>query len=100
MIRERARNGDGSGPASAVPANISGATIDDVLEERRLELAFEHKRWYDIVRRRMGDDVFGPGGFETEILGTANFDASRDYLLPIPAAEVLNNPNLEQNPGY
>ncbi len=100
MIRERARNGDGSGAPSASPANISGATVADVLEERRLELAFEHKRWYDIVRRQMGDEVFGPGGFETELLGTQNFDPSRDYLLPIPPLEITNNPNLTQNPGY
>jgi len=99
MIRERARNGDGTNP-SAVPADISGATIADVLEERRLELAFEQKRWYDIVRRDMGDDVFGPNGFETELQGTANFDKSRDYLLPIPPFEITNNPNLTQNPGY
>lgn len=100
MIRERARNGDGSGTPSAVPANISGATIADVLEERRLELAFEHKRWYDIVRRRMGGEVFGSDGFETELTGTQNFDPSRDYLLPIPPLEITNNPNLTQNPGY
>ena len=98
MIRERARNGDGSGTPSTSPSNISGATIDDVLEERRLELAFEHKRWYDIVRRKMGDQVFGPNGFEGQ--GTANFDSSRDYLLPIPPLEITNNPNLTQNPGY
>jgi hypothetical protein len=96
MIRARARNGNGS----AVPADISGATVADVLEERRLELAFEQKRWYDIVRRRMGDEVFGPNGFETEFLGTSNFDPSRDYLLPIPPIEIANNPNLTQNPGY
>lgn len=100
MVRERARNGNGTGAPSAVPANISGATIDDVLEERRLELAFEHKRWYDIVRRRMGDQVFGPSGFETELQGTQNFSAARDYLLPIPPLEISNNPNLTQNPGY
>ncbi|MFK7934093.1 MAG: RagB/SusD family nutrient uptake outer membrane protein [Saprospiraceae bacterium] len=95
MIRERARNGDGTGAPSAMPANISGATVDDVLEERRLELAFEHKRWYDIVRRRMGEKVFSSNGFETR-----NFDSSRDYLLPIPPLEITNNPNLTQNPGY
>jgi starch-binding outer membrane protein, SusD/RagB family len=100
MIRERARNGDGSDAPSQVPADISGATIDDVLEERRLELAFEHKRWYDIVRRRLGEEVFGPNGFETELQGTQNFDPSRDYLLPIPPIETTNNPNLTQNPGY
>ena len=100
MVRERARNGDGSGTASAFPADISGATIEDVLEERRLELAFEQKRWYDIVRRRMGAEVFGPNGFETEFQGTSNFDPARDYLLPIPPLEIMNNPSLTQNPGY
>ncbi len=100
MVRERARNGDGTSEPSTVPADISGATIADVMEERRLELAFEHKRWYDIVRRRMGDQVFGPNGFETELNGTRNFDASRDYLLPIPPLEIANNPSLTQNPGY
>jgi len=100
MIRQRARNGDGSGAPSAVPADISGATVADVLEERRLELAFEQKRWYDIVRRKMGDQVFGPNGFETELQGTSNFSAARDYLLPIPPLEITNNPNLTQNPGY
>ncbi len=100
MVRNRARNGNGTNSPSAVPANISGATVDDVLEERRLELAFEQKRWYDIVRRRMGDKVFGPDGFETEFQGTENFDPNRDYLLPIPPLEITNNPNLSQNPGY
>ncbi len=100
LIRQRARNGDGSSAPSAVPADISGATVADVLEERRLELAFEQKRWYDIVRRKMGDQVFGPNGFETELQGTQNFDPSRDYLLPIPPLEITNNPSLTQNPGY
>ena len=100
MIRDRARNGDGSSTPSSAPADISGATVADVLEERRLELAFEQKRWYDIVRRDMGPEVFGPSGFETEFLGTTNFDPSRDYLLPIPPFEIANNPNLTQNPGY
>lgn len=99
MLRERARNGDGSGTPSAVPADISGATVEDVLEERRLELAFEHKRWYDIVRRRLGSEAFGPNGLESD-LPTRNFDPSRDYLLPIPPLEITNNPNLTQNPGY
>ena len=100
MIRERARNGDGTSAPGAVPADISTATVADVLEERRLELAFEQKRWYDIVRRKMGNEVFGPNGFEKELLGTQNFDPARDYLLPIPPFEITNNPNLTQNPGY
>ena len=100
MVRERARNGDGTSAPSTVPADLTSATVADVLEERRLELAFEQKRWYDIVRRQLGDEVFGPNGFETELQGTQNFDPSRDYLLPIPPLEITNNPNLTQNPGY
>ena len=100
MVRERARNGDGTSTPSASPADISSASVADVLEERRLELAFEQKRWYDIVRRRMGDEVFGPNGFEQEFQGTKNFNPARDYLLPIPPLEISNNPNLTQNPGY
>ena len=99
IVRERARRGDGSSEPSAVPANISGATVADVLEERRLELAFEHKRWYDIVRRRLGNEVFGSNGLEAE-LPAKSFDPARDYLMPIPPIEITNNPNLTQNPGY
>lgn len=100
IVRARARAGDGTGAPSASPANISGATVNDVLEERRLELAFEHKRWYDIVRRRLGPEVFGPNGLEADLPGTRNFDPARDYLFPIPPFEIANNPNLTQNPGY
>ncbi|WP_299251943.1 RagB/SusD family nutrient uptake outer membrane protein [uncultured Aquimarina sp.] len=94
-VRARARNG------SDFPADASGLSQDDfrtmVLEERRLELAFEFKRWYDIARRKMGTEVFGSTGFEGQ---KANFDVGRDYLLPIPNEEVLRNPNLSQNDGY
>ena len=68
------------------------------MEERRLELSFEFKRWYDIKRRKLGDEVFkGPNSLEPR----ANFSATRDYLMPIPLTELQINPNLApQNPGY
>jgi hypothetical protein len=34
------------------------------------------------------------------ILAIRNFDATRQYLWPIPTKEVLINSNLAQNPGY
>ncbi|MRX64784.1 RagB/SusD family nutrient uptake outer membrane protein [Maribacter luteus] len=97
-IRERARNGNGS----EFPADVSGLSQDDfrtmVLEERKWELAFEFKRWYDIARRKLGVEVFNASGLEGE---KPNFDPAQDYLLPIPADELARNPNLEpQNPGY
>lgn len=99
MNRVRARARNAAGVPSAAPADFTGTlTVNDVLEERRLELAFECKRWYDIVRRRLGDEVFSASGFEG---AKANWDAGTDYLLPLPADELARNPNLlPQNPGY
>jgi hypothetical protein len=101
-VRERARNW--AGTMTDFPANVDAgvsakeAFRDLVLEERRLELAFELKRWYDIKRRQLGDEVFkGPNSLEPH----SNFDASRDYLFPIPGDEIDRNENLKpQNPGY
>jgi starch-binding outer membrane protein, SusD/RagB family len=72
--------------------------IDLVLDDRRLELAFEYKRWYDIKRRNLGVEVFaGPNSLEPH----PNFDPDRDYLMPLPRTELAINPNLlPQNPGY
>ncbi len=109
QLRARARaggninfdgNGYGSYPPSASPADIVGvpsqsAFRDMVLEERRIELSFEFKRWYDIVRRDLGGQAFGPGGLEPQ----PGFESNK-YLLPIPQSEVDLNPNLGQNPGY
>lgn len=100
-VRVRARNWDGvaaSFPEDVAPGLDQGQFIDLVLEERRLELAFEFKRWYDIKRRRMGDVAFkGPDSLEPQ----SGFDASRDYLMPLPRVELDVNPNLApQNPGY
>ena len=35
-----------------------------------------------------------------KILADRKFDASRQYLWPIPSKEILINTNLKQNPGY
>lgn len=98
-------------PPSASPADLSGLSQADfrtrLLEERRFEFAYEMKRWYDIVRRKMGDEVFGPGGLESDVStesgvgpGPKSWNSSRDYLFPLPADELIRNPNLTQNPGY
>ena len=84
--------------ASAEPADHTGTvTADDILEERRLEFAFEGIRWYDIVRRQLGATAFGASGLE----GLKPEFSSTDYLLPLPGDELDRNPNLlPQNPGY
>lgn len=101
QIRARARNWNGT--QSTYPPDVStglsqGEFMDVVIEERRLELAFEYKRWYDIVRLGIGDEVFkGSNSLEVH----TNFDSSRDYLFPIPQDEIDRNENLKpQNSGY
>lgn len=100
-IRARARNW--AGKQTAFPADVKtglakDAMIDLILDERRLELAFEYKRWYDIKRRNLGEKVFkGPTSLEPH----DNFNPTRDYLMPLPRVELQVNPNLApQNPGY
>jgi len=99
-VRGRARNGGSSTnggyveetiAASTTPVDLTTITVDDVLEERRIELAFECKRWYDIKRRQLGDDVFSATGYEGEIEG---WDSSVDYDTPIPQDEISVNTNL------
>ncbi len=102
-IRARARNK--AGVPQLFPADLALATvtskgqmIDIVMNERRLELAFEFKRWYDIKRRKLGNEAFKSAG---SLEPHANFDATRDYLMPLPAEELKLNPNLKpQNAGY
>ena len=66
-----------------------------VLHERRMELAFEGKRWFDLLR------VDG-GNYGLNFLHSiGKFNATMNHLLfPIPQADRDANPNLSQNPGY
>lgn len=94
QVRARARAGGiaNGNVASAVPANVFGLNQASfrtmVLEERRYELAFEQKRWYDIARRKLGPTVFTNG-----LEGTKAFPDAK-HLIPIPADEVIRNPKL------
>ncbi|NVO30521.1 RagB/SusD family nutrient uptake outer membrane protein [Hymenobacter lapidiphilus] len=58
-----------------------------IYQERRVELAMEGHRWFDLIRT----------GRAQQVLGVP--DANR-LLLPIPLRETINNPNIRQNPGY
>ena len=104
-VRERARLGGAykngadeemTFAPSTTPAALTAVTVDDVIEERRIELAFEGKRWYTIARRQLGATVYGAGGYE----GAKPDFSTDDYLMPLPITELEANPNLTQNPGY
>ena len=106
QIRERARNSDESGTPADVPADrdISETNRDTVLEwvfqERRLELAFEEgHRWWDLRRRHIAKEI----DLKTYNFGSLNSNFKfEDYHIyfPLPAREVIANPNMNQNTGY
>jgi len=73
--------------------------LDDILAERRLELAFEGHRWKDLKRFNQGftRNAMDCGGATPCQLNAGDFR----FTLPLPLTEVLNNPNItENNPGY
>lgn len=69
------------------------ANMDNILLERRKELAFQGFRFYDLART--GQDIPERAGF-AEAVPFGDFRLA----LPIPRAELNANPNITQNPGY
>lgn len=76
--------------------------------ERRVELAFEGSRWFDIRRWKIADKVMGvtvmgatnPATGQAVVVETRKFNKDRDYVWPIPIQEIQGNSNMVQNPGY
>jgi hypothetical protein len=66
-----------------------------ILHERRMELAFEGDRWFDLIRLNNGK--YGLDFLHS--IGKVNA-TSKHLLLPIPQKERDANPNLTQNPEY
>lgn len=84
----------GFNPVTDRPAVL---TKEALLVERRVELAFENQRFFDLVRFGVADAVLKAHAAE---MGYGSYDA-RKLLLPIPAREInLSKGLLTQNPGY
>ncbi len=89
-VRARARGGN--------PAVLPDVTTTDqatlrtaIWHERRVELAMEFDRFFDVIRQGRGTAVFGVKGFV----------AGRNEVMPIPQNEIdLSAGVLVQNPGY
>ena len=103
-IRDRAR----------MPQNVTVASQSELREklrhERRVELAMEGLRYYDIIRWRICDqvkngDVYGfarmtESGTRENIFMEKRVWEDHMYLWPIPQDARDRNENLEQNPGW
>lgn len=73
-----------------------------VRNERRVELAMEGLRWYDITRWGIAASVMnGPVLGANGIVSKTRTFTDRDYLRPIPQQQIdLSDNTLIQNPGY
>lgn len=74
-------------------ATSQSAVRQAIWNERRLELAFEHDRWFDLVRTGQAKDAMAADG--------KTFITGRHELFPIPQAFIDESKGLSQpNPGY
>lgn len=88
LNRVRARAG--------LPATTASGQTDvrnAIWRERRVELAMEHDRWFDLVRTGRAAQVMQAAG--------KPFVAGKHELLPVPSLQIaLSGGQLDQNPGY
>jgi hypothetical protein len=80
------------------------ALRNEIDRQRRLEMAFEGERWWDLVRYARHNQVEAGAHAVTALNLIAQFRkgiSDVNYLIfPIPQAEINTNPQLQQNPGY
>ncbi|MFD0763540.1 RagB/SusD family nutrient uptake outer membrane protein [Mucilaginibacter lutimaris] len=113
-IRKRAGINAGADNLYGLKAGITKDEMRTVIQnERRIELAFEENRYWDIRRWKLAENTMNQPrtGLSIVKAGTAlnynpvnvlttKFVTPKMYLYPIPYDEVQKNPNMKQNPGW
>ncbi|GCB36574.1 RagB/SusD family nutrient uptake outer membrane protein [Bacteroides faecalis] len=116
IIALRKRAGIEAGENNYGLKEVGEMTQDQMRElihnERRIELAFEEHRYWDIRRWRSAENIFRNPlkGLEIKTTGgktsfininvlQTTFDVNR-YFYPIPYSEVVKNDNMIQNPNW
>ena len=74
-------------------ATTQSEMIAALEHENRVEFMCEGHRWFDLIRTNRVDAVLSQLDYKTGW-------SAHKVLLPIPAKELINNPNLTPNPGY
>jgi hypothetical protein len=96
LVRERAKLDDL--PSSATASQ--SAMLEAVLNERRLELAFEGFRFFDLVRHDMAKEIHDSMHAEDSYWQDRDPLTDETILMPVPQTDLDDNPSLTQNPGY
>lgn len=74
-----------------VTVSDQGLLRNAIWHERRIELAMEHDRFFDVIRQGRGVTLFGPLGFT----------AGKNEVFPVPQTQIdISGGTLLQNPGY
>lgn len=100
-------------------APLESIDRDKIRHERKVELAFEGHRYWDVRRWRIAVDVlskpnsglryildYETGKYRLQVLdnvdgtGTSPNFYEHNYYFPITLSRTGNNPNLQENPGY
>lgn len=82
----------------ALPAGLSKENMRmRIRHERRVELAFEGFRYYDIKRWKIAKQVLD--GVNDGLI-TRKFESPKNYLWPLPEQETRVNKAIKQNPNY
>lgn len=104
---------------SELPALSAGLTKEEMRKaihrERRVELAFEEKRWNDLIRLRLAEENLN-GHLSGMLIDQENgqwvhrvipapggqriFHPEKNYFLPIPQSVIDRNNKITQNPNY
>ena len=90
---------------TAVTVTDQATLRDTIAHERRVELAFENHRWFDLVRTGQAIPVMTAYGIlQKQALGfllPSTYNVTQNKLIyAIPFRETQVNPGLGQNPGY
>src|SRR5690606_37147681 len=89
-VRERARQGDETILPDITETNVD-ALRGIILHERRVEVAMEGDRFWDLIRTWRA----------AEVLATRGFVAGKHELLPIPQSQIdLSQGSLTQNENW
>lgn len=93
MVRSRARGGNAA-ILPPVTTTVQGDLRTAIRHERRVELAMEHDRFFDLVR-------WGIAAATLQASGRPNFNGARDIVLPVPQTQIdISAGVLTQNPNY
>lgn len=113
-LRARAGIIAGADGMYGLKENMTAEQMREVIRnERRIELAFEEHRFWDIRRWKIAQQVYGNSlhgmsiikegpAFSYNVVEVFKpvFIAPKMYLYPIPYDEVVKNDNMRQNPGW